>query len=100
MPIPECAEPVAPEYGSITYSGRHIGATAEQSCDEGYKLSGKAVITCLEDGLWSEPPVTCTKIGNVKHWNILSIIITGILFVITRAHTFVGLEIEFHLDRL
>ena len=63
--VPECSVPVVPDHGRISnQSGRHVGATAQQLCDKGYKPSGTSVITCLEDGLWSEPPVTCIKIGN------------------------------------
>ena len=64
-PFTECAIPVVPEHGKlVNQTGRYVGATASQLCDKGYKLSGSRIITCLEDGLWSEPPVTCIKIGN------------------------------------
>lgn len=56
----ECATPVSPDNGSITYTGTYVGATAEQSCNTGYTLKGVKVISCLADGLWSHPPVKCT----------------------------------------
>ena len=62
--LSECATPVSPDNGSITYTGTYVGATAEQSCNTGYTLKGVKVISCLADGLWSHPPVKCTLKGN------------------------------------
>ena len=42
------------------------GASATQSCNTGYDLSGTVVIFCGTDGSWSAPPVTCTLEGMHK----------------------------------
>ena len=52
-----------PIHGTINFTGTKVGDIAEQSCDLGYELAGFKVITCLDDGLWSHPPVTCSFIG-------------------------------------
>ena len=52
-----------PIHGTINFTGTKVGDIAEQSCDLGYELAGFKVITCLDDGLWSHPPVTCSLIG-------------------------------------
>ena len=40
-----------------------LGATATQTCNTGYDLSGTADITCEMDGSWSNQPITCSLIG-------------------------------------
>ena len=63
--ISDCPEPTKPLHGSISFTGTDVGATAEQSCDTGYSMTGVSVITCLENELWSHGPVTCTPIGKI-----------------------------------
>ena len=48
------------EAGTTTY-----GATATQSCNTGFDLSGVVNITCGADGNWSDPAVTCIIKGNL-----------------------------------
>ena len=73
----DCGDPPTPANGtvSLTNTGPIIspsgttattpGATATQSCNTGYNLSGTTDISCGTNGSWSDQPVTCSLIGIV-----------------------------------
>ena len=52
----DCGEPPAPTNGLVELTVQNettVGATANQSCHEGYDLIGNDVIECGENGTWS-----------------------------------------------
>ncbi|XP_077970683.1 CUB and sushi domain-containing protein 1-like isoform X3 [Styela clava] len=60
-----CRNPGSPRDGSIfprrpTYS---VEEDVEFRCDEGYKLSGSSISTCLENGEFSRPVPSCERIS-------------------------------------
>ena len=62
----DCGNPPTPANGTITLTNTSVttpGATATQTCNTGYNLSGTADISCGTDGSWSDPPATCALIG-------------------------------------
>ena len=64
--VVDCGEPTTPASGKVTLTQAGVttfGATATQSCNPGYDLSGSAGISCGADGSWSASPVTCTLKG-------------------------------------
>ena len=64
----DCGSPTSPGNGTIelTDAGTTTyGATATQSCNIGFDLTGVANITCRADGNWSNPAVTCIIKGNL-----------------------------------
>ena len=64
---PDCGPLTTPGNGSVqlTVAGTtSYRATATQSCNIGFDLTGVANITCGADGNWSDPAITCTIKGN------------------------------------
>ena len=57
-----CAVLVDPEHGKVVMTGNSVGNIAAYSCDDGYSLSGVDMVTCEDDGQWSDPPPTCVPI--------------------------------------
>ena len=58
----DCGSPTSPGNGTIelTDAGTTTyGATATQSCNIGFDLTGVENITCGDDGNWSSPAITC-----------------------------------------
>ena len=67
LSIVDCGDPPTPSNGKVTTAGVTIyGASATQSCNTGYDLSGTAAISCGADGSWSASPVICTLKGMHK----------------------------------
>ena len=65
---PDCGSLTTPGNGTVklTEAGTTTyGATATQSCNTGFDLSGVVIITCGADGNWSDPAITCTIKGNL-----------------------------------
>ena len=48
-----------PENGMVMMTGNSVGDTATYSCDDGFSLSGVDMVTCQDDGQWSDPPPIC-----------------------------------------
>ena len=62
--IADCGDPPTPTNGMVITAGvTTYGASATQSCNSGYDLSGTAAIACRADGSWSASPVICTLKG-------------------------------------
>ena len=64
--ITDCGNPSTPANGAVTLTNTGVtipGATATQTCNTGYTISGPAEIYCGPDGHWSNQPVTCSLIG-------------------------------------
>ena len=62
----DCGSPATPIDGTVILAeaGKTtFGATATQSCNEGYDLAGESNIRCQANGTWSAQPVTCTIKG-------------------------------------
>ena len=62
----DCGPPIVPDNGSVELTDDGVttyDASATQSCQIGYNLSGVVNITCGADGNWSDPAVTCTIKG-------------------------------------
>merc|ERR1711871_1911647 len=79
-PAPVCRKkcgrvPPAPEHAKVSFNATHAGSTAVYTCKQGYFMSGlsdSSVITCQDDGLWSDSPPSCTPLRcnlpkKVKH---------------------------------
>ena len=54
-----CPDLVDPVNGTVMMTGNSVGDTATYSCDDGFALSGVIMVTCQDDGQWSDPPPTC-----------------------------------------
>ena len=66
--LTDCGSPPKPNHGTVALTSSGIttyGATASQSCNAGYILSGDTVIRCKSTGSWSAS-VTCSIKGM---WN-------------------------------
>ena len=48
-----------PEKGMVMMTGNSVGDTSTYSCDDGFALSGVNMVTCQDDGQWSDPPPIC-----------------------------------------
>ena len=48
-----------PVNGTVMMTGNSVGDTATYSCDDGFILSGVVMVTCQDDGQWSDPPPIC-----------------------------------------
>ena len=48
-----------PVNGMVMLTGNSVGDTTTYSCDDGFALSGEDMVTCQDDGKWSDPPPTC-----------------------------------------
>ena len=55
----QCPPLYNPAFGSVEVSGHSVGDTATYDCGFGYKLTGETVLTCTDDGAWSNEPPTC-----------------------------------------
>ena len=58
----DCGPPTVSDNVTVVLTDAGIttyGASASQSCDVGFDLSGVANITCKADGNWSDPVITC-----------------------------------------
>ena len=58
-----------PVNGMVMMTGNSVEDTATYSCDAGYSLSGVDMVTCLDDGQWSDPPPTCVPIPECSALN-------------------------------
>ncbi|XP_060569304.1 uncharacterized protein LOC132727745 isoform X3 [Ruditapes philippinarum] len=56
----ECGEVEAPTNGTLNVSGLTFGNNVTFQCEEGYKINGTNMITCLSTGSWSASVPTCT----------------------------------------
>ena len=58
--VVDCGSPPAIDNGSPgTSTSTTFGGTVTYTCDNGFTLSGSAMITCLATGMWDTPP-SCT----------------------------------------
>ena len=48
-----------PVNGTVMMTGNSVGDTATYSCDDGFALSGVEMVTCQDNGQWSDPPPIC-----------------------------------------
>ena len=52
-----------PENGMVMMTGNSVGDTATYSCNDGFSLNGvDMVVTCQDDGEWSDPPPICVPV--------------------------------------
>ena len=54
-----CPDLVDPVNGMVMMTGNSVGDTATYSCDDEFSLSGVVMVTCEDDGQWSDPPPIC-----------------------------------------
>ena len=62
----DCGDPPAPTNGQVVLTEAGVtteGATATQSCNAGYQMSGDGSLVCQASGSWSES-VTCASQGS------------------------------------
>ena len=52
-----------PANGTVELSGRLVGDTATYSCDGNFSVVGPQILTCGDDGMWSDSPPTCQILG-------------------------------------
>ena len=51
-----------PVNGMVMMTGNSVGDTATYSCNDGYSLSGVDMVTCQDNGQWSDPPPICVPV--------------------------------------
>ena len=71
----DCGSPTSPVNGTIELTDvgtTTYGATATQSCNIGFDLTGVTNITCRADGSWGDAAVTCTIKGNLYTVDLFS----------------------------
>ena len=63
--IIDCLKMSQPENGRVTYHYNSTSYTnvALNNCDEGFKLEGESVLSCLANGNWSGNVPVCKKTG-------------------------------------
>ncbi|XP_067886734.1 sushi, von Willebrand factor type A, EGF and pentraxin domain-containing protein 1 isoform X1 [Heterodontus francisci] len=54
-----CKDPGRPVHGLARGNVHIVGGQVTFSCEDGYQLNGTENVTCLEDGLWSDPVPRC-----------------------------------------
>ena len=62
----DCGSPTSPDNGTVILTEAGIttyGASATQSCNIGFNLTGVIDIKCGAGGNWSDPAVSCTIKG-------------------------------------
>ena len=57
-----CPDLVDPVNGMVMMTGNSVGDTATYSCNDGYSLSGVDMVTCEDDGEWSDPLPICVPV--------------------------------------
>ena len=57
-----CPDLVDPVNGMVMVTGNSVGNTATYSCDDGFSLSGVDMVTCQDDGQWSDLPPICVPV--------------------------------------
>ena len=69
-----CPNLVSPANGRVEQGGNTFGDTAAYICDEGFRVSGTIIRTCLADGQWSGTASTCERKTplNVVHVHVHS----------------------------
>ena len=90
----DCGSLTTPGNGSVqlTVAGTTTyGATATQSCNTGFDLTGVTTITCGADGNWSDPAITCTIKGNL--YTVTVIISLNIFYCQNIYSNGVGLQV-------
>jgi Sushi repeat (SCR repeat) len=58
----DCPSLVPPENGSVDDGGATVGAIAEYSCDDGYRLELSGLRACRPNGTWSGTEPTCDRL--------------------------------------
>ena len=61
----DCGDPT-PALGSVNDSATTYGAVVFASCFAGYNLVGSSMLTCQDDGTWSDAP-TCFPSGTLNN---------------------------------
>ena len=56
-----CPDLGDPDNGMVTQFGNSAGDNATYVCDEEYELVGAPVLNCQSNGMWDNPPPTCTR---------------------------------------
>ena len=54
-----CPELINPENGVVSVDNNNLNGVAEYTCNEGFKLDGDPILTCLESEHWSTQPPIC-----------------------------------------
>jgi len=58
-----CVEPEEITNGNYIVTEYTVGSNVQYVCDSGYEITGSSVLTCTEDGTWSDVPPTCTEVA-------------------------------------
>ena len=98
----DCGSPNSPGNGTVelTDAGTTTyGATATQSCNTGFYLTGVTNITCGADGSWSEAAVTCTFSTFKGNLHIVTII-SQLMQLWTSYRSFISLELFWPVETL
>lgn len=59
--VVDCGQPESTEFGSVDAIYTTEGSVAVYVCQNGYRLVGASVRTCLSSGKWSGRPPICTS---------------------------------------
>ncbi|XP_076997754.1 sushi, von Willebrand factor type A, EGF and pentraxin domain-containing protein 1 isoform X2 [Tamandua tetradactyla] len=58
----ECPKPKEILNGKFSYTNLYYGQSVTYSCDQGFRLGGSKVLTCLETGSWDVDAPSCNAI--------------------------------------
>ena len=61
--LARCPILIDPANGEVSVTGNSPGDTATYTCDSDYDLVGPQILTCGDDGMWSDGPPTCLGVG-------------------------------------
>ena len=61
--LARCPILIDPANGRVSVTGNSPGDTATYTCDSDYDLVGSRILTCGDDGMWSDTPPTCQGVG-------------------------------------
>ncbi|XP_065176999.1 sushi, von Willebrand factor type A, EGF and pentraxin domain-containing protein 1-like [Sycon ciliatum] len=59
-----CALPRGIAYGRVEYTGTSVGSKIMYRCVRGFRLIGRAQVTCLSNGRWTAAAATCRRINS------------------------------------
>ena len=58
-----CSDPGTPLHGTRSGDDFHVGRQVSYHCDEGYRLDGDEIATCMSNRTWSKDVPRCDGIN-------------------------------------
>ena len=59
--VVDCGQPEEIVFGSVDTISTTVNSVAVYTCENGYRLVGASVRTCLSSGVWSATPPICAS---------------------------------------